>query len=122
LLILNIYYNRRNHNILLNYTGDDFEVENCSTSLNVHPKITYPFEMECGKDKSIIVQVSKNSKGKIIFTVGKNRYNVTIKDGKAVLSLKNLKIAHGNPPLATKPKFLWSSPILQAPVSRRRVA
>ena len=81
-----------NHNILLNYTGDDFEVENCSTSLNVHPKITYPFEMECGKDKSIIVQVSKNSKGKIIFTVGKNRYNVTIKDGKAVLSLKNLKI------------------------------
>ena len=80
------------HKISINYTGDDFEVENCSTLLYVSPKVISPYEMECGKDKSIYVEVSKDSKGKIVFTIGKNKYEVPIVNGKAALSLKNFKI------------------------------
>ena len=80
------------HNISLNYTGDDFEIENRSDSLHIQPKIISPITIECGKDKYIAVQVSNDTKGYIIFTVGKNKYNVPIKNGKASLSLKNFKI------------------------------
>ena len=80
------------HNISINYTGDDFEVENCTSVLYISPKVISPYEMECGKNGSISVMVSKDSKGKIIFTVGKDKYEVPIVGGKAVLSLKNFKI------------------------------
>lgn len=80
------------HEISLNYTGDDFELENTAGCLYIYPKINSPYEMECGKDKSIVVEVSKDSKGKIVFTVGKDKYEVQIQNGKAVLSLKNFKI------------------------------
>lgn len=80
------------HNISLNYTGDDFEIENVSTSIAIYPKIVSPITIECGKAKSIVIQVSNDTKGYIIFTVGKKQYNATIKNGKAILSLKNFKI------------------------------
>ena len=80
------------HNISLNYTGDDFEIENISSSITIYPKIVSPYTIRCGENKSIVIQVSNDTKGYIIFTVGKNQYNSTIKNGKATLSLKNFKI------------------------------
>ena len=76
----------------LKYTGNDFEVENISTSFYIYPKVITPYMVKCGENKSIVVQVSKDSKGLIIFKVGKTTYKVPIKDGKAALSLKNFKI------------------------------
>lgn len=84
------------HRIGLRYSGDDFEVENCSATLFIHPKIVCPYEMECGKDKYITVVTSQDTKGKIIFTIGKNKYEVPIKDGRAVFSLKNLRIGEND--------------------------
>ena len=80
------------HNVSLNYTGDDFEIGNYSASLYVHPKIISPITVECGKNKYVTVKVSNDTKGYIVFTLGKKEYKVTIKNGKASLSLKNLKI------------------------------
>ena len=80
------------HNISLNYTGNDFEVENISTFIDIYPKIISPIHIKYGEDKYITVQVSKDTKGKIIFTVENKKYTVPIKDGKARLSLKSLKI------------------------------
>ncbi len=80
------------HNISLKYTGNDFEVENLSTSIGIYPKIVSPIHIKYGQDKYITVQASKDTKGKIIFTVGSKKYTVPLKDGKARLPLKSLKI------------------------------
>ena len=80
------------HNISLNYTGDDFEIENVSSSITVCPKVVSPITIECGENKSIVVYVSNDTKGYITFTVETKQYNVTIKNGKAILPLKGFKI------------------------------
>ena len=80
------------HNMSLNYTGDDFEIENISTLLCIYPEIISPITIECGKNKYLVVQVSNDTKGYIIFTAGKNKYKVPVKKGKAALSLKNFKM------------------------------
>ena len=77
------------HNISLNYTGDDFEIENVSSSITVCPKVVSPITIECGENKSIVVYVSNDTKGYITFTVETKQYNVTIKNGKAILPLKD---------------------------------
>ena len=80
------------HDISLNYTGNDFEIENLSSYITIYPKIVSPYTIRCGENKSIVIQVSNDTKGYIIFTIGKKQYNATIKNGKATLSLKNFKI------------------------------
>ena len=80
------------HNISLNYTGNDFEIENVSSSIAVCPKVVSPITIKCGENKSIVAYVSNDTKGYIIFTVDTKQYNVTIKNGKAILPLKNFKI------------------------------
>ena len=80
------------HNIILHYTGNDFEVENVSTSIDIYPKVISPIYITYGQDKYIEVQVSKDTKGKIIFIVGNKKYTAPIKDGKVRLSLKKLDI------------------------------
>lgn len=79
-------------NISLKYTGNDYKVANITSALCIEPKIISPISIKYGQNKYIVAQVSKGTKGYLIFTVGKKKYKVTIKDGKARLSLKKFKI------------------------------
>lgn len=79
------------YNLTAKYTGDDFNVSEENTLIEIRPDIQYPYEIYVGEDKSIVVKTVKDAKGKVIFTIGDANYTVKIKNGKAALSLKNLK-------------------------------
>ena len=80
------------YNVVAKYTGNDFNVNSENTTITLRPSINYPYEMRCGDDESIDVITSKNTKGYVLFNVSGKIYNVTIKNGKASLSLKNFAV------------------------------
>lgn len=80
------------YEISLNYTGNDFDVEIMSSNFSVMPKAVSPISIKYGEDKYIVIQTSKDTKGYIVFHIGKDKHKVAIKDGKAKLSLKKFKI------------------------------
>lgn len=82
------------YNLSVKYTGDDFNVSDVSEIVEICPDITTPGEMYFGQDKSIVVKTQKSAKGKVIFTVEGKNITVNLKDGKAVLSLKNFKAGY----------------------------
>lgn len=79
------------YNMSARYTGSDFNVSDVEDTLRVYPTIITPGEMYCGDDKSIVVRMVSTAKGKVIFDVNGKNYTVDVKNGKAVLSLKNFK-------------------------------
>lgn len=79
------------YNISARYTGDDFNVSEESGLMELQPSFKTPGEMYCGEDKSMVVMTSKDVKGKIIFSIADKEITVQIKNGKAVLPLKNFK-------------------------------
>ena len=80
------------YKIKLHYTGSDYKVEDLVGTLCINPKIISPYYIKYGQKKYLVVKASKDTKGKIIFTVGKKKYVVRIKNGIARLSLKKLKL------------------------------
>ncbi|MBE6500356.1 MAG: hypothetical protein E7Z80_07440 [Methanobrevibacter thaueri] len=78
------------HNINLSYDGADYDVANVSSIIEVEPKINADYRFTAGEDKYIIVKVSKNSKGYVIFNVSGIIYRVFVNDGVAKLPLNNL--------------------------------
>lgn len=79
------------YNLTARYTGSDFNVSDVTEIVEICPAITTPGEMYEGEDKSIVVKTLKDAKGKVIFCVNGENITVNLKDGKAVLSLKNFK-------------------------------
>ena len=82
------------YNVTARYTGTDFNVSEANTLIDIYPDITTPGEMYCGEDKSIVVSTVKDAKGKVIFTVNGKNTTVAIKDGKAILPLKNFNTGY----------------------------
>ncbi len=82
------------YNVTARYTGSDFNVSEVNTLIDIYPDIKTPGEMYYGEDKSIVVVTTKDAKGKVIFTVNGTNTTVTIKDGKAILPLKNFKVGY----------------------------
>jgi hypothetical protein len=74
------------------YSGNDFDVDDESVRLYVSPKITIDCYFRVGDKKSIILEVPKDCEGVMIVSINEKQYEVPIKNGKAVFSLKNLKI------------------------------
>ena len=73
------------------YIGDDYFVESTVISLYSEPKITVPYKVTVGQDSFITVEVPKSTEGYVLFTVdGDRQRNITIKNGTARFSLKNL--------------------------------
>ena len=79
------------YDLYVRYTGSDFNISDVDDTLWIYPDITTPGEMYCGEDKSLVVKTVSTAKGKIIFNIGGKNYTVDVKNGKAVLSLKNFK-------------------------------
>lgn len=82
------------YNISARYTGTDFNVSESCEILFFEPDLTTPGEMYCGDDRSIVVMTAKDAKGKVIFNVGNKNVTVVLKNGKAILPLKNFKAGY----------------------------
>ena len=76
------------------YTASDFNVSDVNTVIDIYPDITTPGEINCGEDKSIVVKTVNEVKGKVIFMVDGKNITVELKNGKAVLPLKNFKVGY----------------------------
>lgn len=79
------------YNLSARYTGSDFNVSDVDDTIWIFPDITTPGVMYQGDDKSIVVKTVSTAKGKVIFNIKDRNYTVDVKNGKAVLSLKNFK-------------------------------
>ena len=82
------------YNLTARYTGDDYNVSDENTVIEMRPDIECPYEMYVGEDKSIVVKTVTDAKGKVIFNINGTNYTAQIKNGKAVLSLKNIKVGY----------------------------
>ena len=80
------------YNVTARYTGNDFDIDSQNTTITLMPSMRYEYEVMCGDDESIDVFTSKDVKGYVLFNISDKIYNVTIKDGKAKLSLKNIPV------------------------------
>ncbi len=74
------------------YAGDDYDVDNTSFMIYSNPKISFDHEITVGESNYITLEVPKDCRGYAVFHVGGKSYNVTIKDGIARYSIKNLKV------------------------------
>ena len=79
------------HNVSIFYDGDDYEVSNINCTICIEPKVTVNYRFTASEDKYIILEVSKNSTGYVLFDVEGKIYKVNISEGIAKLSLSNLK-------------------------------
>lgn len=79
------------YNLSARYTGSDFNVSDVDDTIWIFPDITTPGVMYQGDDRSMVVKTVSTAKGKVIFSINDKNYTVTVKNGKAVLSLKNFK-------------------------------
>ena len=77
---------------VVKYSGNDFNVTDVNSTLSVSPDILSPGDVYCGEDKYITVKTSKDAKGKVIFNIAGKNITSNIKDGKALLTLKDLKV------------------------------
>lgn len=79
------------HNLTAIYTGDDFIVNDKIASITVNSKLTWDTFFTAGQDKSCIIEVPKDCEGYVIFKIDDKKYNITIKNGIAKCSFKDLK-------------------------------
>lgn len=82
------------YNVSARYTGNDFNISEVNTQIDIYPDITTPGQMYCGQDKSIVVKTLKEAKGNVIFMVNGENITVALKDGKAKLPLKDFKAGY----------------------------
>lgn len=82
------------YEVTVRYTGDDFNVSDVTTFMDIYPDVITPGEIYCGQDKSIVVKTLKKAKGKVIFNVNGKNITAEIKDGQAKLPLKNFKVGY----------------------------
>lgn len=78
--------------INITYTGDDYEVSPRTSLLFVEPKVITDYRFTQGQDRYITVIASNTTEGYVLFTVDEKVYNITVKDGLARFSLKNLTV------------------------------
>ena len=79
------------YRIMLRYSGSDYNVADFNSSIRVVPKISLSYRFTAGEDKYVSVEVPKNCRGYVVFDIDDKKYKVTVKDGVARYSLKNLK-------------------------------
>ena len=79
------------HNLIVRYTGSDYNVSEVESSIFVSPKISLTYRFRQGEDKYITVKVPKSCKGYVIFNIDGKNHKVKIVNGVAKYSLKNLK-------------------------------
>lgn len=79
------------YNLTAVYDGEDYIVENKTTKIEIIPKITVDYFFTEGQNKFVKVNVPKDCKGYVVFYIDDEEYNVTIKNGVAKYSFKNLK-------------------------------
>ena len=80
------------HELIAKYDGSDYDVDDVNTSFYIMPKISLDYRFTAGEDKYVMVEVSGQSKGYVIFTIDDKEYKVYIKNGIAKCSLKNLEV------------------------------
>jgi hypothetical protein len=74
------------------YMGKDYDVADISSRILVSPKITVDGYFRVGEKKFIKMEVPKKCRGRMIVDINGKKHTVRIKNGKAVFSLKKLKI------------------------------
>ena len=74
------------------YGGGDYNVGSTSFTLKTDPKITIDTYFRVCENKYITLEVPKDYTGVMTVVIGAKQYKVNVKNGKAVFSLKNLKI------------------------------
>jgi hypothetical protein len=79
------------HMINATYAGDDYDVSPSSSSLFVRFKFKIAYTFTAGEKKYVSVQVSKSSKGYVIFYIDDSPHRVNVKNGIARYSLKGLR-------------------------------
>ena len=79
------------HNIVVKYDGSDYDVGEANASFLILPKISLTYRFTAGEDGHVTVEVSRQSKGYVIFNVDGKDHKVYITDGTARYSLKNLE-------------------------------
>lgn len=79
------------YNISARYTAKDFNVSDLNTTISIYPDIKTPGVIYCGDNKNIAVVTLKEAKGKVIFNVNGKNITANIKNGQAVLPLKDFK-------------------------------
>jgi hypothetical protein len=79
------------YNISVRYDGNDYSLDSVDTVMFASPKVTAPYKFRAGENKYVQLEVPKTCKGYVIFDIDGKRHKVTIKNGIAKYSLKNLK-------------------------------
>lgn len=79
------------YSIDVSYIGDDYNVSDYFMSVFVAPKITVAYKFRAGENKFVKVEVPKDCKGYVIVSIDGKDHKVSIKNGIAKYSLKNLK-------------------------------
>lgn len=78
------------YNLSVRYDGSDYAVGEANVSFTVLPKIDMEYVFTAGEDKYVTVEVPKTTRGYVVFDIDGRTYKVTIRDGIAKCSLKNL--------------------------------
>lgn len=74
------------------YDGDDYSVSKELFRISARPKIDFDYGVLVGDNKFITLEVPKDCKGFAVFHINGKVHNVSIVDGIARYSLKNLKV------------------------------
>lgn len=80
------------YNLLLSYSGDDYDIEDVEASFTLVPKISVTYRFTAGEDGYVMVEVPKDCRGHVIFNIDDKPYKVIITEGIARYSLKNLAV------------------------------
>lgn len=79
------------YDMSIRYDGNDYSLDSVDTVILATPKVTAPYKFRAGENKYVKLEVPKTCKGYVIFEIDGKRHKVTIKNGIAKYSLKNLK-------------------------------
>lgn len=80
------------HNVVAKYSGDDYNVSSSEWRVYVSPKVDFNYRFTAGENEYITVEVPKNHSGYVIFNIDEREHKVSIKNGVARYSLKNLNV------------------------------
>ena len=74
------------------YDGSDFEVKGENASIRIGPELMYEMDIEAGQKETITLIASKNTKGYVLFNISGKIHNVTVKNGRASITLPSLNV------------------------------
>lgn len=84
--------NPGSYEITLTYTGTDYEVENISTTLSVHPALKYESLIEVGSRNVLEFRCPESCAGRIWADVAGRNYTASIRNGFACIDFSDLPL------------------------------